>query len=194
MMVTCDAPKTTRGSDCVDPLASLAHCGGRNRPCAGTCANGTCMTVSVCAFCPPGLACVNGQCDCGGRGTFCSAACFDNTQSRISCGGCPAYCPGSGQGCKAGVCTCRPGRKLCGMSCTPTDADPANCGGGGTMCPSGQKCEAGACTRNLTNACNDGKCWDVLNDEDHCGTMCRNCASDHVRAVTQALRSPPSFL
>jgi hypothetical protein len=34
------------GSSCVDTMTSAANCGGCNRPCNGTCANGVCTTTS----------------------------------------------------------------------------------------------------------------------------------------------------
>jgi len=38
------------GSACVDTNSSNSHCGGCNRPCAGTCANGTCSAACSATF------------------------------------------------------------------------------------------------------------------------------------------------
>jgi len=197
VMAQCDSPKMQCGSDCVAVQSDPSNCGSCGHGCASSeqCLAATCVAVvTMCSFCPPGIGCVNNQCDCGGRGTFCTALCIDNTQNKISCGGCLAYCMGSGQGCRDSTCVCPAGKSLCGTSCIDTASDPANCGACAHACGSSEKCDQSACvpncTDNASDVCGDGKCWPIDRDPHHCGATCASCNSDQW-CVSGACACPP---
>lgn len=183
----CPAPLTECGGKCTATSGDKANCGACGHACTGTetCVDGACKPGSsgTCAFCSPGLECVNGQCACGGRGDLClSAFCVDLQQSSGSCGTCLQPCQVSGTSCRAGQCVCAPGEKVCGTRCIDVSSDPANCGDCAHACTGTNKCEKGmcvpACTINTTNACGDGKCWDTTSNHQHCGASCSRCSNE----------------
>jgi len=182
---TCTSGQTACAGQCVTLASDSKNCGACGQACSSgqACVSSTCVTVAnMCLTCPMGVPCVNGQCDCQGKGTFCTTFCADTTQSTVSCGACLKFCANGGQVCRSGQCACPPGQKVCAMSCTATGYDVNNCGDCALKCATGQKCDNGtcvaACSHNPSNACGDGKCWDVDVDPKHCGAMCKSCSKE----------------
>ncbi len=112
--------------------------------------------------------------------TRCGLDCVDLTAESDNCGSCGVAC-GQSQVCVSSVCQCREGSTQCGGQCVVTTSDPLNCGGcagaGGTVCASGQVCEAGACkvacSPGLTR-CGDS-CVDLQRDPGNCGACAAVC-------------------
>ncbi len=185
----CEAPRATCGLQCVDLESSDGHCGSCGNACPSneSCVAGECTGTGnmTCLFCGPGVACVNGGCNCEGRGELCSMAlCIDTAQLAFSCGGCFATCPNAGELCRAGACTCPPEQRLCGSECTKID-DVQNCGTCGVACGSGQRCETGQCVASCSQpqSCGSSSCFDVANDAAHCGSACRTCPENGLCAA-----------
>ena len=169
----CAASKTYCGSGCVDTSTSALHCGGCERPCAGSemCSDGKCV-----APCPVGQ-------------TRCAGKCVSTMTDSSNCGTCGKSCTGA-ETCMAGTCgtVCEFPNKTCGGKCVNVQFDAANCGDCGKVCPTGAKgtanCTSGSCV--LTCEANFGNCDDIstngcevaLSSTDaHCGGCFKSCTS-----------------
>ena len=133
-----------------------------------------------------GMACPQGQDDCGG-------VCTDLNTDAANCGLCGVACA-AGETCQAGVCVGQPaaaaldcagqGLTDCGGVCTDLNTDPANCGLCGFACAPGDRCEAGFCRGNGTEGCLAGQtdcgggiCADLASDPANCGGCGVACAA-----------------
>ena len=120
--------------------------------------------------------------------------CVDVTDDEENCGQCGNVCP-VGARCQNAECVCGaglndgrevlcPGGLFGGDSiCVDVGTDPDNCGQCGSVCPSGAKCEGGACVCGSINdqpgaewqICpgglleSDVGCADIQHDPNHCG-------------------------
>jgi len=126
---TCE---TCGGDLCVDLQNDANRC--------GSCDNA----------CPPGVACIAGQCACAAGTEQCGPACVNTNSDPQHCGGCDTPCE-TGQVCNLGSCVggCDSGLEQCGDSCVDTQTNNAHCGGCDSPCVDGQSCVDGSC------ACSD---------------------------------------
>ncbi|WP_437968451.1 MXAN_6577-like cysteine-rich protein [Sorangium sp. So ce260] len=92
--------------------------------------------------------------------------------------------------------SCDDGLAMCGGACVDTQADPDNCGDCGSVCASGQRCEAGECAdedRGGGGSGEDdsapcapgleecgGRCVDLDNNPRHCGGCGEKCPDDQL--------------
>jgi hypothetical protein len=90
-----------------------------------------------------------------------------------------------------GVCTqqaCPFGATRCGNACVDLSSSPQNCGACGTICPSGQVCDHGACTAACAageTACGTA-CVDLKHDSTNCGSCGTVCSNDQICATEGA--------
>jgi Stigma-specific protein, Stig1 len=179
----CEAPDALCGTDCVDITSDADHCGECDNACA------------------PGLACVDGACQCEPGFTDCDGECLDLNFDHANCGGCGVPC-GASEFCDAGACYCTSGYapcdnvccdgglvcldgsclKDCGSGTTACDGfcvdplyDPANCGDCGIVCD--DLCCAGVCTDTSSDGFNCGSCGNACSG-DCCGGTCADLLSD----------------
>lgn len=134
-----------------------------------------------------------GPCDepCPGELSCCSdgaeVRCLDLAGDPGSCGACGAFCAREEPVCLGGEC--RPceeiGQTTCNGACVVLDIDSFNCGECGRACGAGEQCIAGQCQGGECEGeclgidgagaacCFDPEgrpsCFDLRNDEHHCG-------------------------
>ncbi|MBX3187077.1 MAG: hypothetical protein KF819_08685 [Labilithrix sp.] len=138
----CPAGTVICERKCVEPNASLEHCGAT--PGCGV-TGGTAG-----ARCTGGSICIGGQClgDCSDGTVACASAggdvCVDLRSDDANCGGCGHRCTG-GKSCSFGLC-CASGETACMGTCVDTSSNPSACGGCGVTCAQDETCVAGACT------------------------------------------------
>lgn len=178
---------------CIDPSASVLHCGGCGQSCfdlpnivAASCVEGRCAID----------ACASGFADCDND---LDNGCEITLDAEPNCGGCGVTC-GSGERCEAGVCVCdngttvavcNPGDVCCSGQCVAPDAPACSC----TDCTASESCCSGTCTNTSTapqhcgacgNACGpDSRCENgacvclsgTLGDDQNCGTCGNACGS-----------------
>ncbi|HTU62370.1 MAG TPA: hypothetical protein VMF89_28115, partial [Polyangiales bacterium] len=146
--------------------------------------------------------CVGIDCVCADAGmnkSYCRGECVSLQDDLQNCGACGETC-GEYQTCTRGVCTCPTGELWCDARCTQVASDYRNCGACGKRCASDQLCAAGSCTANTTG-CNppcagdqtckagacacptgqslcSGRCVNVQNNPDHCGSCGFACDAE----------------
>ena len=133
--ITCGAPLTICGLECVNTQADPRYCGD-------------CDTS-----CPTGYICDLGTCinpgDCRTNGTGCSGFSYCDETTGECLPGCTesGQCTVDNQVCDLGThtCVCEPGFEICDAGCVDTQSDPAFCGNCITSCPSGDVCQLGVC-------------------------------------------------
>ena len=189
--------------------ACAASCGPGLHNCSGACVStdtdpancgacgNTCRLTNVSVQACVAGACVVGSCtagwaDCDGMA---SDGCETNVRSTdvANCGGCGIRCayPNAAATCTDGVCM----RGACAAGFADCDGDPSNgceantqtdnahCGAcTGSVCASGQVCNAGACATTcgagLTNC--SGDCVNRNTDVNNCGACATVCALPNV--------------
>jgi hypothetical protein len=115
------------GDACIDLESSAQHCGACDSPC------------------PPGVACVAGECACPAGTEACDGACVDTMADGTHCGGCGRACE-AGLVCNAGTCSDDCGALTeCAGGCVDTQTHPLHCGGCDAPCTGGSACTAGSC-------------------------------------------------
>jgi hypothetical protein len=121
---TCEA---CGGNTCIDLQSNAQHCGGCD------------------VACPPGIGCVDGQCECPNPTTACDGACVDTAADGEHCGGCGQTCD-AGLVCLLGDCAADCGAlTLCGGGCVDPQSNPQHCGACDSPCPVGAECVEGTC-------------------------------------------------
>jgi len=146
--------------------------------------------------------CVGIDCACADAGAnkhYCRGECVSLLDDIENCGACGETC-GEYQTCISGVCTCPSGELWCDARCTQVATDYRNCGACGKACASDELCAAGSCKPNTTGcsppcagdqtcqsgrclcpsgeALCEGRCVDVLNNPDHCGSCGFACDAE----------------
>jgi hypothetical protein len=115
------------GDACIDLESSAQHCGACDSPC------------------PPGVACVAGECACPAGTEACDGACVDTMADGSHCGGCGRACE-AGLLCNAGTCSGDCGALTeCVGGCVDAQTHPLHCGGCDAPCTGGSVCTAGSC-------------------------------------------------
>jgi hypothetical protein len=146
--------------------------------------------------------CVGIDCMCADAGankSYCRGECVSLQDDLQNCGACGETC-GEYQTCVRGACTCPTGELWCDARCTQVASDYQNCGGCGKRCENDELCAAGSCTSNTTGctppcagdqSCQagscvcpsgqslcDGRCVNVQNNPDHCGSCDFACGAE----------------
>lgn len=183
LFANCDGMVNT---GCEASLTSEATCGS----CATTCGSST-------PFC-------NDQgsniyaCDAGCDAMVCDSGlstqrCVSLATTVSDCGSCGTACPEPTSGDATGDATCS--SSLCGVNCsTPTAttvtrggdlacvdtaSDPQACGGGLVQCGLGERCQAGACVKDLCApglTKTDTGCVNLQSDGSNCGDPDATCS------------------
>jgi hypothetical protein len=182
---------------CVDTQTDPGYCGG-------------CGTV-----CGSGELCVAGVCldptDCRTNGVGCSGLSYCDPSTGVCLPGCvgDVQCTGANEICDvpSHACVCDIGFDRCDLECVDTLTDERYCGDCGTVCGSGEICEAGVCldpTDCRTNGVgcsglsycdpSTGACVRCLNDT-QCGATNEVCDTNINDCVCRSgfERCPPIF-
>lgn len=119
--------ETCGGELCIDIDADPQHC--------GDCGIG----------CPPGVACMEGECACPEGTSVCEGECVDPESDPSHCGGCDQPCD-EGLFCLFGECSegCG-GLAECDGGCVDAMSSVLHCGGCNTPCGAGETCVGGSC-------------------------------------------------
>jgi hypothetical protein len=113
------------GATCVDTKVDPLHCGA----CG--------------VACPPGVACVDGECACPSEATLCEGACVDTASDPLHCGGCDLPCD---MFCLMGECAADCGAlEACDGACVDVSSNPLHCGGCDQPCADGMTCVDSSC-------------------------------------------------
>ena len=133
--ITCGAPLTLCGVDCVNTQADPRYCGD----CETSCPSGHVCDAGICT--DPG--------DCRADGTSCIGFTYCDESSGECLPGCTEteQCTGGNEVCDSDIhdCICAPGFEACAPGCVDTAGDPDYCGDCATSCPIGQSCALGMC-------------------------------------------------
>lgn len=73
--------------------------------------------------------------------------------------------------------SCERGYTACSAACVNTFSHPLHCGGCGLACPTGMRCQRGACVDRCSepySAC-DRSCVTIYEDDQHCGACNKIC-------------------
>lgn len=119
------------------------------------------------------------DCDDGLEGCVdCQVACGDGLRY-VAIEGCDDGNVNDGDGCSSTcqVEPCEMGEIDCAGTCVDPLGDESNCGACGTVCASGESCEAGVCTPGCSDTVCGGACVDTDTDVNNCGACGNVCAS-----------------
>ncbi len=125
--------------------------------------------------------------------------------------GCSAVYTIGGEGTSSGTGgTCGDGEIACDGACVDPERDPLHCGGCGEVCPAGESCAGGTCTKACGGSCEDGRevcdgntcacrdglvrcggdCIDPNADPDHCGGCNEACDGDRMCSAGACVAGP----
>ncbi len=168
--------------ECIDLSSNPDQCGG-------------CYTT-----CSQFERCVNGVCteECLKTGEkVCQHECIDTLSDKNNCGACNHVC-GEKEMCVEGECkcpeedpycnielpTCVGEEKLCGIECVLTSSNVNHCGECDHVCEGASDlCIDSECQDcSGKTVCEDGRCYDLMNDPNNCGT-CGNACGAHITCV-----------
>lgn len=152
---------------CVDPFASLEHCGR----CGGACGQGEVCNRGVCQVLPL---------DCT-QGPGCGAGYYCDPVTRRCMTGCRlvADCPMGATCSTAGTCQCPSGQHACGQQCV-SDTAITSCGSSCQVCPqpanSTATCTTGGC--GFTCASGFTRSGSACVDINECATNNGGCSAN----------------
>ncbi len=134
-VITCGAPLTICGVECINTQADPRYCGDCETACpaGNVCEAGNCIDRGDCR---------TGDADCTGF-TYCEESTGECLPGCIE----SEQCTGDNQVCnlEAHDCVCAPEFESCASGCVDTQNDPDACGDCTTACPDGFVCDAGDC-------------------------------------------------
>lgn len=195
----CNFPDVCCNGACANPRTDDANCGACGHACATPlhCAGGACACNGV--VCGPGDAC-------------CASGCANTDNDPDNCGACGHACAAgevcSGGRCLCGDAACAEGQLCCAGHCV--NPGVFDCGACGRVCHSGEQCTGGSCSCNGGPSCvgnqvccpapttttQDGGCFDLATDPNHCGGCGIVCpagqACDHGNCVDTPCKPPCS--